>query len=105
MRIKEIILRFFCTYAYIRLHFKNWSCEMLSQLVHFIANVPRQTSLSLRENRTNEERRSVKGSFGRTNAHGVPFEPVEEYCEAESLRCAQVAARNLTLIVVIPPEK
>lgn len=92
-------------HIYNKLRFKNWSCEMPRQLARFIADVARQTSLSLRENRANEERRSVEGSYGRTNAYGVLFESVEEYCEAVESLCCAPRSRNLTLIVVIPPEK
>lgn len=101
MRTEEVIFILYI-YIYTELYFKNWRCR--DNYAHFIANVPRQTSLSLRENRANEKRRSVKGSFGRTNAHSVLF-------RGGILRggispcCAQVAARNLTLISVIPPEK
>lgn len=74
-----------------KLYFKNWSCEMpRGSRAHFITDVPRQTSLSLRENRANEERRSVKGSFGRTNAHGVLFETVRRNIAKRNLRSARV---------------
>lgn len=39
-----------------------------------------------------------------TARRGALLESVKEYCGVSPLR-AQLAARNLTLIVVIPPEK